>query len=127
VNLIEKQVDVILAAEPPDEARALAESKGVAFELTAVAVDAFALIASSDNPARNLSVGQIRGIYRNRIVDGVIPSGATIRDRSPTFSGFVYAITHNGDAPESASRLVAWMLTDAGQAVIEDVGFVQIR
>jgi phosphate transport system substrate-binding protein len=50
-----------------DEDRALARARGVAFEIQPVARDALVFVVHPDNPVTNLTLDQLRGIYRGEI------------------------------------------------------------
>ena len=58
-------------------------------------------------------------------IDGVYPSNETIADGSYPFSGYFYAVT-NGQPNGNAKRLIDWILTDEGQYLIEQTGYVPL-
>ncbi|RPJ03506.1 MAG: hypothetical protein EHM28_15200 [Spirochaetaceae bacterium] len=215
VNLVEGRADIIFVSEPSKDEIAMAGAKGITFETTPVAVDAFVFITAKDNPVQSLTVAQIRDIYTGRIanwkdvggedmlivafqrepnsgsqtimqnvvmkglimmkpptervaedmggiidmvaeykdtrdslgytiyyfvremhqnmnikllgVNGVVPSTQTIRNKSYVFAGPVLAVTRKGDVPGNARALLSWMLSDAGQKLIVETGFVAVR
>lgn len=59
-------------------------------------------------------------------IDGVYPSKETIRDGSYPFSADFYAVT-NGQPTGSVKALLDWILSEEGQYLIEQVGYVPIR
>ena len=67
VNLINKDADIIFAAEPSEKERALAENAGFTLKLTPVGMDAFVFIVNKNNKIDNLSIEEIRGIYSGEI------------------------------------------------------------
>ena len=76
VNLINKNADLIFAAEPSDEEISLAEQNGIKLKLTSVGMDAFVFIVNNENPINDLTIEQIRKIYSGHItnwkdIDGV--------------------------------------------------------
>ncbi|MCK4901360.1 MAG: substrate-binding domain-containing protein [Anaerolineales bacterium] len=61
-------------------------------------------------------------------VDGVVPSGETIRTRSYPYTTEVYAVIREDlDKGSSAYKLRDWLLTDEGQAVVEESGYVSLK
>ena len=60
-------------------------------------------------------------------VDGVLPTSANIADRSYPLTTEVYAVIREGMPPDStAAMLRNWILTQAGQAVVAESGYVPI-
>ena len=59
-------------------------------------------------------------------IDGVYPSKETIRDGSYPFSANFYAVT-NGQPTGNVKALLDWILSEEGQCLIEQVGYVPIR
>lgn len=70
LNLINGEADLILEARLPssDELKA-AQEKKVELETTAIALDAFVMLAHADNPINSLSLQQIRDIYSGQITN----------------------------------------------------------
>jgi phosphate transport system substrate-binding protein len=63
---------------------------------------------------------------RTLAVDGVQPSYETILNRSYPYVAEVYVVTRKGlDSNAGAARMRAWLLTDEGQAVVRESGYVQ--
>ncbi|MEW5870509.1 MAG: substrate-binding domain-containing protein [Chloroflexota bacterium] len=66
--LINDEADIILVARPPSaDELAAARQKGMAFDLSPVALDAFVFIVHVNNPVDNLTIQQIQGIYTGQI------------------------------------------------------------
>ena len=59
--------DLILALAPSEENVRVAAEKGLSFELTPIAKDAFVFIVPITNPVEGLTSDQIRGIYSGKI------------------------------------------------------------
>ena len=68
-NLIDSHVDIIFCAAPSQEQIAMAEEKGIVFNLTPIGKDAFVFFVNKNNPVNNLKVEQIRGIYSGNITN----------------------------------------------------------
>lgn len=62
----DRRCDAVFALAPSPEQEAAAAARGVTFERTAVARDAFVFFVNAANPATNLTSGQIRNIYSGR-------------------------------------------------------------
>jgi len=69
VNLINKNADIIFAAEPSDEELSLAEQNDVKLKLTPIGMDAFVFIVNKRNPIENLTIEQIRMIYSGQVTN----------------------------------------------------------
>ena len=60
-------------------------------------------------------------------VDGVTPTSATIADRSYPLTTHVYAVIREGARRKSSAVLLRdWLLTRAGQAVVERSGYLPV-
>ncbi len=70
LNLINGQANLLLEARLPsaDELRA-AEEKNVKLETSAIALDAFIVLAHADNPVNSLTLQQLRDIYSGKITN----------------------------------------------------------
>ena len=68
-NLIDGNVDVIFAAEPSDDDRAYATSKGVELEVIPTTSSAFVFIVNTANPVDNLSLEEVVKIYKGDITN----------------------------------------------------------
>jgi phosphate transport system substrate-binding protein len=68
VHLIDGECDINLTARPPsaDESKA-AQEKKVEIELIPIATDALVFIVHQDNPVKNLTLEQLKGIYQRTI------------------------------------------------------------
>jgi phosphate transport system substrate-binding protein len=61
-------------------------------------------------------------------IEGVLPSSATITDRSYPLTTEVYAVTRAGTPPDStAIQLRDWLLTEEGQAVVAASAYVPVQ
>jgi phosphate transport system substrate-binding protein len=60
---------VLAARGPSADELALAREKGVRIQTLPIALDAFVFIVNRENPVRNLTVHQIRGIYTGKLTD----------------------------------------------------------
>jgi phosphate transport system substrate-binding protein len=70
INLIEKDVDLILVArEPSEDELEVARRKRVRLDVQPVALDAFVFLVHIDNPVESLSLDQIRAIYTGEITN----------------------------------------------------------
>jgi phosphate transport system substrate-binding protein len=68
-NLIDKRVDLIFSAPPSKKQLADAKAKGLSYEITPFAKEAFVFFVNSKNPVNGLSSEQIRKIYSGQITD----------------------------------------------------------
>lgn len=59
-------------------------------------------------------------------IDGVYPSEDSIRDGTYPFSSCFYAVT-NGQPEGNVKKLLDWILSDEGQYLIEQTGYVRVR
>ena len=60
-------------------------------------------------------------------VDGVLPSAETIRSGKYPLVTEVYLVHRQGLTPDSpAGRVIRWLLSDAGQAVVAQSGYVPL-
>ena len=59
-------------------------------------------------------------------INGVYPSNETIADGSYPFAASFYAVT-NGQPTGSAKSLIDWILTDEGQYLIQQTGYVPLK
>ncbi|NIS81120.1 MAG: hypothetical protein GTO14_13155 [Anaerolineales bacterium] len=61
-------------------------------------------------------------------IDGVYPNSDTIANRSYPLTTEVYAVVRQDTSPQSTARLLLnWLLTDEGQGVIAQSGYVPLR
>lgn len=74
----------------------------------------------------------IEGIIKNPdikmiAIDGVAPSVDSIKSGSYPIVTPVYAVTYEGNDNPNVELLINWMLSDEGQYIIEETGYVGIR
>ena len=70
VNLINREVELILSSrEPSDDEKLLAQQKGVKILSLSIALDAFVFIVNSRNPVPSISIEQARDIYSGKITN----------------------------------------------------------
>ncbi len=68
------------------------------------------------------------GNIRLLAVDGVLPSAQTIIDHSYPFYTYYYAVLRKDTPKDSPYReLVEWLLTDEGQKLVRDAGYIPLR
>lgn len=60
-------------------------------------------------------------------IDGVAPTVENIKNNSYPIVAPVYAVTYEGNTKESVQQLIDWMLSDEGQYIIEETGYVGIK
>ncbi len=65
--LVEGSVDLFFTAHPSREQLDYAKDMGVELEIVPIGLEAFVFFVNADNPVENLSIDQIRGIYRGNI------------------------------------------------------------
>ena len=68
-NLLSHKVDLIFSAPPSKKQIADAQAKGMNYEITPFAKEAFVFFVNSKNPLKNLTSEQIRAIYSGKITD----------------------------------------------------------
>ena len=57
-------------------------------------------------------------------VNGVAPNKDNIRDNSYPIVAPVYAVTYEGNSNENVHKLTDWILSEEGQYIIEETGYV---
>ncbi len=60
-------------------------------------------------------------------VDGVAPTVENVKNGSYPIVAPVYAVTYEGNDNPNVARLVEWVLSDEGQYIIEQTGYVGIK
>ena len=60
-------------------------------------------------------------------VDGVQPTAQNIKNGTYPIIAPVYAVTYEGNTKENVHKLLDWILSDEGQNIIEETGYVGIR
>lgn len=71
----------------------------------------------------------VEGIIRNPdikmiAIEGVAPTKANIKNGSYPIIAPVYAVTYEGNSNENVHKLIDWILSDEGQYIIEETGYV---
>jgi len=74
----------------------------------------------------------VEGIIKNPdikliAVDGIAPTVENIKNDSYPIVTPVYAVTYEGNPNSNVESLIAWMLSDEGQYIIEETGYVGIK
>ncbi len=59
-------------------------------------------------------------------VDGVAPTAENIRNGSYSVVTPIYAVTYEGNTNKNVDRLLDWILSEEGQYIIEETGYVGI-
>ncbi|MDR3163110.1 MAG: substrate-binding domain-containing protein [Helicobacteraceae bacterium] len=60
-------------------------------------------------------------------IDGIEPTFENIQNGTYPFINEFYIVTRKNDVAPNVQKLIDWFLSDQGQALIEDVGYVPIR
>lgn len=91
----------------------------------------------ADYKSRPSSIGfsfrfYLEGMIRNPdikllSVNGIAPTAENIRNSSYPIIAPVYAVTYKDNPNENVARLIDWILSDEGQYIIEETGYVGIR
>jgi phosphate transport system substrate-binding protein len=74
-RLINEEVHIIFCYEPSTADKNAAEEKGIRFNLTPIAYDAFVFIVNEKNKLNNITQQQIRDIYSGRVTNWKYISG----------------------------------------------------
>ena len=74
----------------------------------------------------------VEGIIQNPdikviAVDGIYPSVDNIKQGMYPIIAPVYAVTYKGNTNENVDKLIEWVLSDEGQYIIEETGYVGVR
>ena len=69
LNLADGTVDLILCIAPTEEEKAYLFEKGVDVEMRLYGCDGLVFLGNSENPVKNLTKDQIKGIYRGDLVN----------------------------------------------------------
>lgn len=88
----------------------------------------------ADYKSRSSSIGfsfryYVEGMIKNPdikliAIDGVAPTVENIQNQSYPIVAPVYAVTYQGNPKGSVDQLVQWMLSEEGQYIIEETGYV---
>ena len=193
--VVDGTVDVFFTAHPSEEQMLSAKEKGVELEIVPIGMESFVFIVNKANPVDDLSVEQIRSIYRGEItnwnevggpsklinqvtrvegsgsqtmmekfmegnmlkarkplaifggsigysfryyvsgvvkddnvkmlkVNGIYPSVENIKNGSYPISTNFYIVYRKDNANSNVPKLVDWLLSDEGQTMIEECGYV---
>lgn len=60
-------------------------------------------------------------------INGVKPTSETVRNKTYSFTVPVYAVTLKSNNHENVERLLQWVLSEEGQQLIEQTGYVSIK
>ncbi|MBS7009915.1 PstS family phosphate ABC transporter substrate-binding protein [Anaerostipes sp.] len=60
-------------------------------------------------------------------VDGIRPSKETIKNGTYPLTVYIYAVTRRADKKRNVKKLVDWMLSEQGQYIIDQTGYVPIK
>ena len=193
--VVDGTTDIFFSAYPSEDQLKYAEEKGVELEIVPVGYEAFVFFVNGKNPVSDLTVDQIRSIYRGKItnweevggpdrsidpilriedsgrqtmmekfmegdmitkrendvfwgasigysfrfylsgiigndnvkmlkVNGVYPDAENIRNRTYPITANFYIIYRKDNTNPNVSVLRDWILSDEGQKLIEDCGYV---
>ncbi|MBE6618040.1 MAG: hypothetical protein E7627_08925 [Ruminococcaceae bacterium] len=91
----------------------------------------------ADYKSRSNSIGfsfryYVEGIIQNPdikviSVDGVHPSVENIQNETYPIIAPVYAVTYEGNTNENVDKLIEWVLSDEGQYIIRETGYVGMK
>lgn len=91
----------------------------------------------ADYRSRGGSIGfsfryYVEGIIKNPdikmiAVDGIAPTAENIRNGSYPIVTPIYAVTYEGNDNENVEKLINWILSDEGQSIINETGYVGIK
>lgn len=74
----------------------------------------------------------VEGIIKNPdikviAIDGVAPTKENIKNGTYPIIAPVYAVTYEGNSNENVYRLIDWIVSEEGQYIIEETGYVGIK
>ncbi len=91
----------------------------------------------ADYKSKTTSIGfsfrfYVEGIIKNPdikmiAIDGVAPTVKNIKNNSYPIIAPVYAVTYENNPNENVEKLINWMLSEEGQYIIEETGYVGIE
>ena len=91
----------------------------------------------ADYKSKSNSIGfsfryYVEGIIQNPdikiiAVDGVHPSVENIQNETYPIIAPVYAVTYEGNTNENVDKLIEWVLSDEGQYIIRETGYVGMK
>jgi len=59
-------------------------------------------------------------------INGIKPSKENIKNGTYPIVAPVYAVTYKGNTNENVYKLIDWMLSDEGQYIVEESGYVGV-
>ena len=74
----------------------------------------------------------VEGIIKNPdikmiSIDGIAPTSENIRNGSYPVLTPIYAVTYEGNQNSNVDKLLEWILSDEGQNIINETGYVGIK
>ena len=57
-------------------------------------------------------------------INGIAPTKENIKNNTYPIIAPVYAVTYEGNPNENVQKLIDWILSDKGQYIIEETGYV---
>ena len=74
----------------------------------------------------------VEGIIRNPdikmiSIDGIEPTVENIKNGLYSITTNLYAVTYENNPNENVNKLIDWILSDEGQSIIEQTGYVGIK
>lgn len=85
-----------------------------------------ATVASNENAIGYIGIGYIDSSVRAMKIEGVMPSGDTIKDGAYTVSRNLYFVT-KGQPTEIAKDFIDFVLSEEGQGLVEEEGFIRVN
>jgi phosphate transport system substrate-binding protein len=135
LNLADGSVDLILCIAPTAEEQAYLNEKGVDVAMRLYGCDGLVFLGNTDNPVKNLTQDQVKGIYRGEIVNWNQLGGPDQKinayyrdDQSGSQRFFETLVWKNEDIPDFASLglILSDEMSDITYSVISDpyaIGF----
>ena len=74
----------------------------------------------------------VEGIIKNPnikmiSIDGIEPTVENIKNGTYPVTTSLYAVTYKGNDNENVQKLIDWILSEEGQKIIEETGYVGIK
>ncbi len=85
-----------------------------------------ATVGSNPNAIGYISAGYLDGTVKGLKIGGIEPTRETIKSGTYPISRKLYMLT-KGEASGNAKAFIDYVLSDAGQKIVEDEGFVKLR
>ena len=60
-------------------------------------------------------------------IDGIEPNKENIRNGSYPITASVYAVTYKNNDNENVKKLLEWILSEEGQQIVEETGYVRVK